>query len=72
MIKLPDDVKFLKVRQSWEQERRGTFEILVEAPNLNEVLPGNPYPGLRCTIHNEFCKEHEITHIVRGEICNWS
>jgi len=68
ILKLPNDVKFLKVRQNWEQEQRGIFEVLVEAPNLFETLEGDSFPWVKCTIHNDFCREDEISHIIRSEI----
>lgn len=70
LLHLPKDVKFFKVRQSWEQEQRGVFEVLVASPILEKTLPGQDYPWVRCTIHNEFCNQDEISHIVRGEIGN--
>jgi len=71
LLKLPPDVKFTKVRQSWEQERTGDFEVLVEAPNLEETLPGNDYPFVRCTLAADFCTVDEVTHIVGGTIENY-
>lgn len=68
ILKLPEGTEFLKVRQSWEQEQRGVFEVLVDSPKLHETTPGNTFPWINCTIHTEFCKQDEVTHIVRSEI----
>ena len=70
-LRLPSNVNFLKVRQTWEQERAGKFEILVEAPNLQEVHPGNAFPWGKCVMHMEFCKSDEILHIARSEVENY-
>jgi len=71
VLKLPKEVKLVKVRQDWEQFDRRVFEVLVESESLQDVIPGNKYPWLRCTLHAEFCRADEITHIVRTEIENY-
>jgi hypothetical protein len=71
LMKLPDDVKLLKVRQTWEQERAGKFDILVEGPDLQEVSDGEVIPWGKCTMHAEFCKADEVYHIVRSEVENY-
>ena len=68
LLKLPEDVKLIRVRQTWEQQETGQFEILVEAPTLPETHPGQVYPWADVIIHTEFCREDEISHIVKGEI----
>ena len=70
ILRLPQDAMLLKVRQSWEQEKRGVFEVLVSAPNLQETLPGDALPWVRCRINTEFCKQDEIVHIVGSTIEN--
>ena len=67
-LKLPEHVKFLAVRQKWEQEKAGKFEILVESPDLKKVPPYDRIPWAQCVLHHEFCREDEITHIDRGEL----
>lgn len=71
ILKLPEEVKLLKVRQSWEQEREGKFEVLVESPNLLPTLRDNKYPWVTIKLETEFCREDEITHIVRGSVENY-
>lgn len=71
ILKLPQDATFLKVRQSWEQEKRGVFEVLVSAPNLKKIYPGEALPWVRCSINTEFCKQDEIVHIVGSTIENY-
>jgi hypothetical protein len=70
LLHLPDDVKFIRVRQTGEQEQQGTFEILVEAPNLDIVSESQMLPLIKCTIHKEFCDMEERSHIVSGEVSN--
>ena len=70
-LNLPPDVKFTKVRQSWDQERTGDFEVLVESPNLQETLAGNEYPFVKCTLEAKFCPVDVVMHIIGGKIENY-
>ena len=70
-LKLPAEVKLLRVRQTWEQEQEGVFEILVESPALDGVLEGNQIPWLKATMTAEFCTKDEITHLKDCKIENY-
>ena len=70
LLKLPEGTRLLRVRQSWEQEHAGSFEVLVESPELTETLPGHKYPWIRCMIYTEFCSQDEVTHITKSELSN--
>lgn len=67
----PPDIKFLRVRQSWEQERQGVFEVLVEAPSLQEVPEGNKIPWIRGVLTAQFCTQDEITHLKDFKVENY-
>lgn len=71
ILRLPPDVKFLKVRQTWEQEQNGKFEVLVQAPNLEEVHEGQAFPWGKCVLEMEFCKADEILHLARSHVENY-
>lgn len=71
LIRLPDNAKFLKVRQSWEQEQSGRFEILIESPDLKDTHESLPIPWAKVILFNEFCLADEKIHIVRSEVGNW-
>ena len=43
-MRLPSSVRLSKVRQSWEQEKNRTFEILAESPEFPETYEGQVYP----------------------------
>ena len=70
-LKFPAEAKMLRVRQSWEQEQRGEFEILVESPALNGVLEGNKIPWIKATLTAEFCTQDEIVHLKDCKIENY-
>ena len=67
----PVTTKMLKVRQSWEQERSGVFEILVEDQKLSSVLEGDAIPWVRGTLTAEFCTQDEITHLKDFKVENY-
>lgn len=67
-LKFPDEVKFKAVRQTWEQEEEGTFELLVSAPNISETAPGEVFPWIRAEMKLGFCEVDEITHIKASRI----
>lgn len=44
-MKLDDiKVKVVRVRQTWEQERAGTVELLLEGSSLPITFEGQPFP----------------------------
>lgn len=61
ILKLPENVKLLRVRQSWEDERQLRFEILVESPNLPLLAEGAPIPYARILVHTDPCIESEVS-----------
>ena len=70
-LKLPAATKLLRVRQTWEQEQEGMFEILVESPALDSVMKGNAIPWVKATLTAEFCTQDEITHLKECKIENY-
>jgi len=51
ILKLPKHTKLLRVRQDWEQERRGEFDLLVESKELNKVPEHSPIPWVQIHCH---------------------
>ena len=68
LLKLPDTVRFIKVRQDWNMEQMCIFEVLVESPDLQEVPEYSQIPEATIRQHSEFCTSDEITHVVCGEL----
>ena len=59
ILKLPPETKLLRVRQDWENEKKGMFQVLIESPNLYEIPEGGTFPETTIEIHSDFCTSHE-------------
>lgn len=68
LLRLPDDIEFLRVNQEPWQVPNGDFTIIVRHSSLNEVPQGNGLPWVNITVHNAFCSACEQTHLVKGEL----
>ncbi len=68
LLKLPQSVKFLAVKQDWVNEFGRKFEVLIESPDLPEVLQYDAIPRAKIRLNIEFCAVDEITHIVAGTV----
>jgi len=68
LMKLPPHIKLTKVRQDWIMERSGSFEVLVESPELKEVPEYSKIPDAEIWQHYDFCREDEVSHLVKGEV----
>ena len=68
LLKLPESVKFLAVKQDWTTEFGRKFEVLIESPDLPEVLQYDAIPRAKIILNAEFCAVDEITHIVAGTV----
>ena len=67
LLKLPESVKFLAVKQTATEFGR-KFEVLIESPDLPEVLQYDAIPRAKIILNAEFCAVDEITHIVAGTV----
>ena len=54
-------IKISRVRQTWEEERDGRFEILIEGDSLKEVIEGQPIPEVMLGMTTE-------AHLIKTEI----
>lgn len=64
ILKLPPEVKIVRVAQTWDDERRQVFKIVVESPSLKEVPEVQEVPYGMIEIRSEFCPDHEHSCIV--------
>ena len=69
-LKLPKEIKVIRIRQTWEQELSGGFEVLLEGDPLPEVPEGGAIPEGSIITHSEYCPACEKHHVVRSEIGN--
>ena len=46
-------IKISRVRQTWEEEQAGRFEILIEGDNLKEIIEGQPIPEVMLEMTTE-------------------
>ncbi len=54
-------IKISRVRQTWEEEQAGRFEILIEGDILKEVIEGGEFPEVMLEMTTE-------AHLIKTEI----
>ena len=68
ILKLPPETRLLRVRQDWEHERQGAFQVLVESPELHEIPEGEVFPETTIEIHSDFCPSHELGCVMGSRV----
>ena len=68
IMSLPNDIKITRLRQSWEQERDGVFEMLAEGESLPEVMEGQAIPEARIIVHLNYCDKCNRSVIGSSEV----
>ena len=55
------DIKISRVRQTWEEEQAGRFEILIEGDSLKEVIECGEFPEVMLEMTTE-------AHLIKTEV----
>ena len=68
LLKLPPDVQLVRVLPADNTYEPYNIRLVVTAHDLPLVCAGSVIPDVTVLVHTEFCREDEISHIVKGEL----
>lgn len=62
------NIKITRIRQNWEQEVSGQFEMLLESADFDEVPENSKFPEATIMIHSEYCRHCNNNRVVKSEL----